>query len=431
MALYDNLLINSVPSITGSGSEREPTIEPLFRVKSFSPDLPDQKLQDVYGTSSLQMFPWARRVLSGETAVVGDQFEGQYAQELSRLSDAEIASQGIDPPALRAVLAPILDASVQGFIGRAGAGFDQSLTGEAANEAFFSQLGPTFKSYLPGALPKGVVNPAWAKQLNLRPGQVAIDRINATRLLSLKPKLNITEAGKSHYVIPETDYDAINTRLELGKEPPLAQVARYPGADDDGFFGNLFSSEEGGGLRPRTPSFGETTLSAATTLAMNLISGQKPIEAAKNMALTTGGRFVGTAIAGPVGGFIGGTIGAVIGGRVICNELHRQGIMTLRQVVLDYKFTRKYLTPQHITGYHVWSIWMVRQMRKGKFVKFWKHVAGHRANEIAYIYGERDKPDYFGKVYRKILEPTCWALGAFCKETDWSILYKHKETQSA
>jgi hypothetical protein len=59
--------------------------------------------------------------------------------------------------------------------------------------------------------------------------------------------------------------------------------------------------------------------------------------------------------------------------------------------------------------------------------KLWAHVAGHRANEIAHIYGKRDKPDYLGKVYRKILEPICWSIGLFCKQTDWSILYKTKE----
>ena len=50
---------------------------------------------------------------------------------------------------------------------------------------------------------------------------------------------------------------------------------------------------------------------------------------------------------------------------------------------------------------------------KNRFVKFWKHVAGHRANEIAYIYKKRNKPDYLGKIYRKILEPTCYLIGLF------------------
>ena len=128
----------------------------------------------------------------------------------------------------------------------------------------------------------------------------------------------------------------------------------------------------------------------------------------------------------PFSTIIGGIVGGFVG-RVICNELMKQGIMDRKQVILDYKFTRDYLTPQHVTGYHVWAVWMVKQMRKGRLVGLWAHIAGHRANEIAYIYGERDKPDYLGKLYRKILEPICWTVGAFCKETDWSVLYRKKE----
>ena len=160
-----------------------------------------------------------------------------------------------------------------------------------------------------------------------------------------------------------------------------------------------------------------------STIAANLIAGKSLKESVKTGAKVGAGTFIGTAIGGPIGGLIGG----LLGGRVICNELMRQGIMTRKQVVLDYKFTEDYLTPQHVAGYHVWAVWMVRQMRKGRLVNFWKHVAGHRANEISYIYGERDKPDYLGKVYRKILEPICWSIGFFCKKTDWTVLYKEKE----
>jgi len=168
---------------------------------------------------------------------------------------------------------------------------------------------------------------------------------------------------------------------------------------------------------------------AVGNFGIQLLMGQDPVKAAKSAGAGAIGKVLGTAIGGPIGGFIGGALGSLLGGRVICNELMRQGLLTRKQVVLDYKFTRDYLTPTHVNGYHVWAVWMVKQMRKGKFVKFWKHVAGHRANEIAYIYGERDKPDYLGKVYRKILEPTCWLLGKFCKVTDWSVLYNKKEIQ--
>lgn len=160
----------------------------------------------------------------------------------------------------------------------------------------------------------------------------------------------------------------------------------------------------------------------AATVAANLIAGKNLKESVKSGAKVAVGTYVG-GLFGPIGALVGG----VLGGRVICNELMRQGIMTRKQVVLDYKFTEDYLTPQHVAGYHVWAVWMVRQMRKGRLVNFWKHVAGHRANEIAYIYGDRDKPDYLGKVYRKILEPICWSIGFFCKKTDWTVLYKQKE----
>ena len=189
------------------------------------------------------------------------------------------------------------------------------------------------------------------------------------------------------------------------------------------------------GFKDRGKSFGKNSTAAGranlygsagagiATIAANLISGKNLKESVKTGAKVGVGTYVGTLIGGPIGGLVGG----LLGGRVICNELMRQGIMTRKQVVLDYKFTRDYLTPTHVNGYHVWAVWMVKQMRKGRFVGFWKHVAGHRANEIAYIYGERATPDYLGKAYRKILEPICWSIGFFCKKTDWTVLYTQKE----
>ena len=174
-------------------------------------------------------------------------------------------------------------------------------------------------------------------------------------------------------------------------------------------------------------SIGSSILGAGVGLVAGLLSGQKPMEAVKNAAFGLAGNVIGGAIGGPVGAFIGGALFSAIGGRVICNELVRQGVMDRRSVVLDYKFTRERLTPQHVNGYHVWAVHVVKRLRKGKGVKLWKHIASHRANEIAYIYGERDTPDYLGKVYRHIGEPACWLIGAFCKKTDWSILYNPKE----
>ena len=177
-----------------------------------------------------------------------------------------------------------------------------------------------------------------------------------------------------------------------------------------------------------TPSsIGSSIMGSGLGVVVGLLGGKSPMEAVKGAALGLAGKVIGGAIGGPVGAFIGGALFSAIGGRVICNELVRQGVMDRRSVVLDYKFTRERLTPQHVNGYHVWAVHVVKRLRKGKGVKLWKHIASHRANEIAYIYGERDTPDYLGKVYRHIGEPACWLIGAFCKKTDWSILYNPKE----
>jgi len=233
-------------------------------------------------------------------------------------------------------------------------------------------------------------------------------------------------------------------------------------------------------------TWGQAGTMALVSFGLNVATGMKPVEAAKSAGASAVAYALGTALFGPVGGWIASTVlakpiqkagsklvketkgaldsvgdfvgdifgGAASGfekagsavssglgkvadtvsdvakkvtGRVICNELRRQGLLETKHVLLDYKFTKEHLTPQHVAGYHFWAVNVVKRLRKGKGVKFWKHIAGHRANEIAYIYGERDKPDYLGKLYRKIFEPVCWGIGLFCKETDWSVLYEDKE----
>ena len=62
-----------------------------------------------------------------------------------------------------------------------------------------------------------------------------------------------------------------------------------------------------------------------------------------------------------------------------------------------------------------------------KSIKLWHHIANRRLNEVKYVLGKRDKPDYLGKLYRFIGESTCLILGKFCKKTDWSVLYNKKE----
>jgi hypothetical protein len=239
-------------------------------------------------------------------------------------------------------------------------------------------------------------------------------------------KLNTKIAAGKNVSLQDAllDKGAATTTVNAGKEAATAKAALVA-KGNTGFIS---------GIKDRANSFGKGASVAGKanlygaggaglfSVAANLLSGKSLKESIKSGAKVGIGTYIG-GLFGPVGALLGG----ILGGRVICNELMRQGIMTRKQVVLDYKFTEDYLTPQHVTGYHVWAVWMVRQMRKGRLVNFWSHVAGHRANEIAYIYGERDKPDYLGKVYRKILEPICWSIGFFCQKTDWTVLYKEKE----
>ena len=102
--------------------------------------------------------------------------------------------------------------------------------------------------------------------------------------------------------------------------------------------------------------------------------GEDPASAARKAGATAIVGHVAKSILvpvlGPIGGVLGGIAGALVGGRVICNELYRQGLLTKEQVLLDYKFTSDYLTPTHVKGYHLWAIWVVRQMRKGRMIKF-------------------------------------------------------------
>ena len=250
-------------------------------------------------------------------------------------------------------------------------------------------------------------------------------------------KGNFKTALSSDNPLKSAAYEAEMASLEGQRTPATTNVVDKAQSDLKTSLQGVTGNKETNflsGFKDRGSSFGENATAAgranlygaggagAATVAANLIAGKNLKESVKSGAKVAVGTYVG-GLFGPIGALVGG----VLGGRVICNELMRQGIMTRKQVVLDYKFTEDYLTPQHVAGYHIWAVWMVRQMRKGRLVNFWKHVAGHRANEIAYIYGDRDKPDYLGKVYRKILEPICWSIGFFCKKTDWTVLYKQKE----
>jgi hypothetical protein len=380
----------------------------LYSLRRNTPDLGGRKLQDVYGrtttldgvTTVMPSYQWLETIKTGERTYTDTSAEDRalLAKAKADYEAAGGASSGLEDPMdiIKAELAPV--------IGQVAEGIGSSL---ATDGTVYEGL-PFTTSGL--KIAEGTTRLGDISKLNISPEDAgALGKLTQTGELATS--------------------DAIDV---LGSEEAITKAGGVVGRDlsgggvlgDGDFFDNLNPfGESGAGAQ----NFRSAAGGAVANFGVQLLLGQDPVKAAKSAGAGAIGKMLGTAIGGPIGGFIGGALGSIIGGRVICNELMRQGLLTRKEVILDYRFTRDYLTPTHVNGYHVWAVWMVKQMRKGKFVKFWKHVAGHRANEIAYIYGERDKPDYLGKVYRKILEPTCWVVGSFCKVTDWSVLYKQKE----
>ena len=112
----------------------------------------------------------------------------------------------------------------------------------------------------------------------------------------------------------------------------------------------------------------------------------------------------------------GGGSGSSSGGRVICTDLHRTGELSTRDWIRDTKFTFKTLSKTHVKGYLLWAEPTVKHIQKyPKYRKVWKHIAQHRANDIAWRLNE-GKFDLLGRIYAGIGEPICWALGNFVSD---------------
>jgi len=109
----------------------------------------------------------------------------------------------------------------------------------------------------------------------------------------------------------------------------------------------------------------------------------------------------------------GGGNGGGNGGRIICTELHRTKELSTEDWIRDTRFTFKTLTEKHIKGYLLWAVPTVKYMKKyPKYREFWRHIAQHRANDIAWRLNE-GKFDLLGRIYAGIGEPLCWLIGNF------------------
>ena len=97
--------------------------------------------------------------------------------------------------------------------------------------------------------------------------------------------------------------------------------------------------------------------------------------------------------------------------RVICTELHSTGEMSTKDWLRDIKFTYRDLSKEHIKGYLLWAVPTVEHIKKyPTYRKFWKHIAQHRANDIAWRL-KQGKFDLLGRIYAGIGEPLCWLIG--------------------
>ena len=406
----------------------------VFQNVAQKPTMDLSNLQNVYGTAAMPVFQWVRTIQTGTRQYdPTDTRQQELLEEYRRLTEEKGAPEGFmtADEIAKATVVGTASQVAQATARQAGAAlYDPYVTGDTT-EKLVTGAKATF-SDLPSQLVEDTTSAGFDLLAadNIKSGEAFYPELanrttaQATGNLELYNKLQGTDgafrAAQGGNVYSQ---EAVNAAKQ-GVNSNLTAEAITMNSQTPTYFNQVGERLYGSGAGANWSS---AAAGGIVNFGVQLLSGKDPVQAAKSAGAATIGTAIGNALLPGIGGIVGGVLGGIVGGRVICNELQKQGLMTKEDVLLDYRFTRDYLTPQHVRGYQIWAVHVVKRMRKGKGVKFWRHVAQHRSNEIAYIYGKRDKPDYLGKVYRRILEPTCWVVGAFAKTTDWSILYKHKE----
>ena len=115
--------------------------------------------------------------------------------------------------------------------------------------------------------------------------------------------------------------------------------------------------------------------------------------------------------------------------RVICTELHSTKELSTKDWIRDTQFTFKHLSKTHVKGYLAWAIPTVKHIQKYKlYRKVWKHIAQHRANDIAWRM-KQGKFDLLGRIYAGIGEPLCWVIGNFVSDYNLNKLGVNRQWQ--
>lgn len=443
-----------------------------FPTKSFAPGF---KLQDVYGTGTLPYLEWVQMVKTGERTITpgnpdDDANIGRYNMEAQQTGAQSFGDmmKALAPSIAQYTAQAGYDVFTDPYRNQLGKSLGDKALETGAS--LFPEKLPFTDVQLRDPLPQSLVDDSIERGYRLQtPNKITggIGRIPAGK--EYFPELATADIARA-----TGNIDTFNLLNKPVSEGQYAGMGSIPNPSR----GTLV------GLGPRSPITGQTILTEDTSYVYNpqdvaaartsvggtlaadpiqavptqartalsgvtdyftdadnyyrgivggiagfgtaLLTGQDPAAAARAAVGGTIGGIAG-GVFGPIGSMIGAALGTQLTKkRVICNELVRQGLMSREHMMLDYKFTKEHLTPQHVRGYHFWAVPVVRKMREGKSVGFWRHIATHRANEIAHIYGKRDKPDYLGKVYRRIFEPACWVVGAICKQKDWQSLYSTK-----
>ena len=117
--------------------------------------------------------------------------------------------------------------------------------------------------------------------------------------------------------------------------------------------------------------------------------------------------------------------------RVICTHFYKKGELDRALWAADTRWTIEHISPHIQRGYQIWGVPYVKLMRKYKFFEtIVRPLALHRANEIGYQLGMRDKPDYIGKLGRIVLEGISWFAGWLPIEPiSYKTLYTNSDTK--
>jgi hypothetical protein len=118
------------------------------------------------------------------------------------------------------------------------------------------------------------------------------------------------------------------------------------------------------------------------------------------------------------------TYSGSVDSRIMCTHFMRRGRLSRKLWRADLEFTFANVFSTTIRGYHFWGIPAVYLMRKYPWTEaiFWP-IVKHRAEEIAYQLGMRDKPNYLGRVIRWIVEPLSFFIGIFVPEQNWKKVH--------